>query len=225
MTSLGAAGCPCDTENDMQRKKLWMRRRALARRDALEPDERRRKSSAVCAQLSALYDEASARLEERAPVVAAYCSFGSEVRLDEFVAYVWSAGGTVAFPCMQRGEGEGRARMVMRLVSREAYTHAMGDAPDEAPFLTKATKAFLPDDERLAAFPVVKANDIDMVAVPLVAFDERGGRLGYGGGNYDEFLAGLRSDAVVSGVAYNEQRVECVPREKHDRMLPRIICA
>ena len=65
--------------------------------------------------------------------------------------------------------------------------------------------------------------DLDAVAVPLVAFDDAGNRLGYGGGNYDQLLPRLRADAVVIGIAFDEQRVETVPCEPHDIALPRVV--
>ena len=58
---------------------------------------------------------------------------------------------------------------------------------------------------------------------PEVAFDDAGRRLGYGGGNYDQLLPRLRADAVVIGIAFDEQRVETVPCEPHDIALPRVV--
>jgi len=46
------------------------------------------------------------------------------------------------------------------------------------------------------------------VVVPGLAFDRRGGRLGYGGGNYDKFLRRLPADAVLIGLAFSEQIVQ-----------------
>ena len=44
------------------------------------------------------------------------------------------------------------------------------------------------------------------MVVPLVAFDDAGRRLGYGGGNYDQLLPRLRADAVVIGIAFDEPK-------------------
>ncbi len=44
-------------------------------------------------------------------------------------------------------------------------------------------------------------SSIDWVLVPLLAFDRRGHRVGYGKGFYDRFLAGCRSDARKIGLS------------------------
>ncbi len=49
---------------------------------------------------------------------------------------------------------------------------------------------------------VIAANSIDMVFVPLLAFDLRGYRVGYGKGFYDRFLPGCRTDAIKLGFSY-----------------------
>ena len=43
---------------------------------------------------------------------------------------------------------------------------------------------------------------IDLVIVPLLCFDERGYRVGYGKGLYDKFLARCRPDCIKVGLSY-----------------------
>ncbi|MXP62149.1 5-formyltetrahydrofolate cyclo-ligase [Roseomonas sp. M0104] len=58
----------------------------------------------------------------------------------------------------------------------------------------------------------------DFLLVPLLAFDRRGMRLGYGGGYYDRTLAGLPGARAI-GVAYAVQEVPELPVGAHDQPL------
>lgn len=51
---------------------------------------------------------------------------------------------------------------------------------------------------------VIEPSAIDLVLVPLLCFDERGYRVGYGKGYYDRFLAQCRPDVVKLGLSYFE---------------------
>jgi 5-formyltetrahydrofolate cyclo-ligase len=65
----------------------------------------------------------------------------------------------------------------------------------------------------------------DVVIVPLLGFDQWGGRLGFGGGFYDRTLQDLRSKKpiVAIGVAFEIQRVFEVPTEPTDQPLDWIV--
>jgi 5-formyltetrahydrofolate cyclo-ligase len=61
----------------------------------------------------------------------------------------------------------------------------------------------------------------DVLLVPLLAFDRKGYRLGYGGGFYDRTLEKLRAIKKVTaiGIAYAGQEVGAVLRDEHDQHL------
>ncbi len=65
----------------------------------------------------------------------------------------------------------------------------------------------------------------EVVIVPLLAWDARGYRLGYGGGFYDRTLDGLRSRGRVLavGFAYAAQEVAEVPIDQFDQRLDAIV--
>ena len=46
------------------------------------------------------------------------------------------------------------------------------------------------------------ADEIDMILVPLLCFDKKGYRVGYGKGYYDRFLSSCRSDCLKIGCSY-----------------------
>jgi 5-formyltetrahydrofolate cyclo-ligase len=51
---------------------------------------------------------------------------------------------------------------------------------------------------------VVETEKIDLVLVPLLCFDFRGFRVGYGKGFYDRFLKNCRADCLKIGLSYFE---------------------
>ncbi|HET8997791.1 MAG TPA: 5-formyltetrahydrofolate cyclo-ligase [Acetobacteraceae bacterium] len=73
--------------------------------------------------------------------------------------------------------------------------------------------------ERFGTFRPVGQDVVpDFLLVPLLAFDRRGYRVGYGGGFYDRTLAAL-PHAFALGVAYAAQQVDAVPTGPHDKRL------
>ena len=74
----------------------------------------------------------------------------------------------------------------------------------------------------------IKANKrikpLDLIFVPGRAFDKKGGRLGRGGGHYDQLLEKWDSSIRV-GVAFREQMVKKVPSEAHDVFMDVVISA
>lgn len=62
-------------------------------------------------------------------------------------------------------------------------------------------------------------SEIEAIVVPGVAFDERGGRLGYGRGYYDTLLSGACAGVPTVGIAFDEQVVAEVPCEERDERM------
>ena len=59
----------------------------------------------------------------------------------------------------------------------------------------------------------------DLVLVPLVAFDNKLNRIGYGKGYYDRYLrkvAKIKNKAIFLGIAYSFQKCKSIPINKHD---------
>ena len=130
--------------------------------------------------------------------VSAFSAVGDEISPLPLVLKVLDCGHPVCLPVMQ---GKGR------------------------PLLFRSWK---PGDETTAAvwgihepLPSAPAVEPDVLLVPLLAFDARGYRLGYGGGFYDRTLADLRArkPIVAIGVAFDEQRIDDVPHTAEDQRL------
>lgn len=196
--------------------KAKLRRAVIARRDAIDLDVRAAKSAVICARLV----ERLGRSDPAAPhTVAVYAAMGSEADPAAFAAAAAARGWRVVYPCMLSASDAAACgqRMCMRTV-------AAGDV-SATPFITHPTRAFAATDIDNNRCPIVPAAELDMVVVPLVAFDRTGARLGYGGGCYDRYLPMLSPACQIIGIAFDEQRVEHVPTEAHDQPLPNIISA
>lgn len=196
--------------------KAELRRAMIARRDDLDLDVRAAKSADICARLVELLGRSDAAAPR---TVAVYAAMGSEADPAAFAAAAAVRGRRVAYPCMLSA-AEATAcgqRMCMRAV-------AVDDA-SAAPFIAHPTRAFTAMDIDSSRFPIVPAEALDMVVVPLVAFDRTGARLGYGGGCYDRYLPTVAPKCLIVGIAFDEQRVDHVPTDAHDLPLPHIISA
>ena len=196
--------------------KAELRRAVIARRDAIDLNARAAKSAVICARLVEMLE----RVGSEAPrTVAAYAATGSEVDPAAFAAAAADCGWQVAYPCMLSAADAAACgqRMCMRAVTA-------GDV-GTAPFIAHPTRTFAATDIDSDRFPIVAAEALDMIVVPLVAFDRTGARLGYGGGCYDRYLPTVSASCQIVGIAFDEQRVDHVPTDVHDLPLPNIISA
>lgn len=196
--------------------KAELRRAVIARRDALDLDVQAAKSADICARLVELLGSS----DPAAPrTVAVYAAIGSEIDPAAFAAAAAKHGWRVAYPCMLSAADTVACgqRMCMRAIS--------ADDASAAPFIAHPTRAFAATDVDSDHFPIVPAEALDMIIVPLVAFDRAGARLGYGGGCYDRYLPTLSPACQIIGIAFDEQRVDHVPTDAHDLPLPHIISA
>ena len=63
-----------------------------------------------------------------------------------------------------------------------------------------------------------------LVLVPLLAFNESGFRLGYGGGFYDKYFSSQEEkDIIKVGLGFSFQKVNEIPIENHDQKLDWIL--
>lgn len=104
----------------------------------------------------------------------------------------------------------------------------------KADFATSSMQHFLDDaaleidsndygvPEPIAGNPV-DADEIDMVIVPLLAFDQRGYRVGYGKGFYDRFMAGCKPGTKFIGLSFFEAINVIDDVNEHDMRLHQCI--
>lgn len=78
-------------------------------------------------------------------------------------------------------------------------------------------------DLRSVAEKVVTAEELDLIMVPGVAFDRRGGRTGHGKGYYDKLLEHARPDAPLVALAFECQLFDEIPMQVHDIYMDKVI--
>lgn len=179
---------------DVEKKKI--RREVLALRNALPPAELEGMSKSICrrfARLPVLKDCKS---------VMIFLSFGSEVNTDYIIERLWRQGKKVFVP-------------LCKPETREMEIFPIASFADVEPgyFGIREPKKNIQ--------PPVSKDAIDMVLVPAVAFDRKGFRVGYGGGYYDRFLAGMKAPKL--GLAFSCQIIPAVPVGEYDQAVESVI--
>lgn len=159
---------------ELKRAKRRIRREVLAARDAL-PDAHR---DAVGARIVDRFLELPE--VEAATTVMLYWSFGSEVPTGRLIQRLHERGVAVALP---RVEGSDLVPVPF----------APGDATGPTSFGAREPAGGL----------TIARDRLDVVAVPGVAFDRAGRRIGYGGGYYDRLLP--TTSAVAVALAFDVQ--------------------
>ena len=62
----------------------------------------------------------------------------------------------------------------------------------------------------------ISTEQIEVVFIPLLAFDLRGNRVGYGKGFYDDFLNNCSKDTLKIGLSFFEAEANIADVEPHD---------
>ncbi len=182
-----------DPSTPLDATKTALRQAALSRRGALSPAERAQAALALTIHAMAWLPHAPAASR----LVAGYHALKGEIDPAPLLAALAAAGYALALP-----------RMVDEGLAFHAYR--AGDPLEKGAFGVA---------EPLASAPMVQPG---IILAPLVAFDRRGHRLGYGKGFYDRaFVA--HPAALGIGLAFGVQEVVRVPDEAHDRPLAAII--
>ena len=70
---------------------------------------------------------------------------------------------------------------------------------------------------------IIDTKKLDLVLMPGITFDRQGNRLGYGLAYYDRFLTQLSPATLIVALAYSFQVVSSLPREEHDQTVDFII--
>jgi 5-formyltetrahydrofolate cyclo-ligase len=171
--------------------KEQLRRDILRRRDAIPPDKRAAKDFLIKERLLSLPEFVEAK------TVLFYASFRSEVDTIGMVNDSLKAGKRVGLP---RVDKQRHLLLLFEIVKMSELSAGYIGIPEP------------PLRDEMA----MEIEDIDIIIVPGVAFDNSCNRIGYGAGYYDILLSKRKKKTPVIALAYEEQFVGAIPAEKHD---------
>ena len=167
--------------NSVADNKQELRARMRALRKAIPENERAVIDAVICENVLAC------EAYRQASVVLTYLSMGAEVDTRGIIEVAWQTGKTVAIP---RCVGPRQMRW-FRITAFDGLEKS--DFGVEEPAVDEENEQLMTGNGMVAL-------------VPALAFDERGYRLGYGGGFYDTFLAEFEGTSI--GLCRSAQFVE-----------------
>ncbi len=178
-----AAGALPALGKDFSGDKAALRKALLARRAAIDPDQKREWDARIGAQLLAWWAERQDAGLHVDSALGVYWPLRGEPDLQEAYAKLAQAGVQLALPVV---------------LEKHAPLTFASWTPGE-PMVKDGMGVAVPAGHRLTALPPV-------IVVPCLGFNESAFRLGYGGGYYDRTLA-ARPRPTAIGVAYACQQV------------------
>ena len=187
-----------------QSSKIELRRRLRAQRNALSTQEQKNAAHNIAVTLT------RTRLFRASRRIACYFANDGEIELIRILAHIWNCGKIAYMPLLPRGQRR-RMRFAPARPEVEFRPNRLGILEPIAP-----------------AHEWLDARSLDLVLLPLVAFDSAGNRLGRGGGFYDRTLDFLHQQRQwrrpkLLGLAHDFQRVHTIEPELWDVPLTGVI--
>ncbi|MGK5510023.1 5-formyltetrahydrofolate cyclo-ligase [Brevibacillus formosus] len=183
---------------DQKTNKKQLRSHILERRKSMSAKEREQLSREVCEHLLSHERLADAK------TIMAFHPFGDELDILPFLHEAKKRGQDIWLPLTNVAE---RRLIPYRYTGPHMLKQGVYGIWEPDPALAEEADVL----------------HLDAIIVPGVAFDNKGGRMGYGGGYYDRFLATLKKLPFLVGVGFSIQVVEHVPLESHDVLLDAVV--
>lgn len=140
--------------------------------------------------------------------ISIFLSFDGEIETKPIIEYLWQQNKSVYLP----------------IIHPFVSTHLLFIQYTPNSQLIKNKYGIL--EPVLNVLDVIPYQKLDIVFTPLVAFDNRGYRLGMGGGFYDRLLANYKADQILPiGLGFACQKVQRLQNQPWDIQLPEIIYA
>jgi len=165
-----------------------LRQQIREKRRALSDGEREQAAFLLCERI------ASSRDYQQSKHIAFYLSNDGEMDLGLLIEHAWQQGKHCYLP-----------------VLAEPNTQRLWFIPFTPETKLKPNRFGIPEPVHSHSSRILKTLSLDLILMPLVAFDEQGNRMGMGGGFYDRTLAFLRQRKYwhkpnLLGIAYEFQK-------------------
>lgn len=171
--------------------KKSIRKEIIARRNSLTSEAVIEKSAAIQRKVLEL------PVYRESKTIGFYASFNNEVSTAIIFEKAVEDGKKVLFPCIRKADKE------------LAFLHVRGwEELESGPFGIMAP--FIREGEGDCL------SEADLLLIPGVSYDVKGGRIGYGGGFYDRTLYKLAKLPFIVALAYEFQVLDEVPVLNHD---------
>lgn len=179
--------------------KAELRKELLSKRDNLREKEIEVKSVMIKGRLFNLSEFRDANF------ILFYAAFRNEVKTESMIKEALLSGKRVALPIVSKKKD--------RLLISEIKDYDKELAPGAYNIPEQKEKY-----QKLKLF-----HEVDLVILPGVGFDEKGNRLGYGGGFYDRLLSETDHRVTLIGLAYEIQITPRIHRSPHDVRVDKIV--
>jgi 5-formyltetrahydrofolate cyclo-ligase len=178
-----------------------LKKQKLQLRDALSPEKQQQYSCCITEQVLKI------DCFQKAATVFVYVDFRSEVQTRSLIQKMLILGKKVIVP-------------VTLLQERDLLPIQITNMDND---LAPGYASILEPIEGIRRTNCVLPGSIDLIFLPGSVFDERGGRMGYGGGFYDRFVSQKAPQAHRIGLCYELQVVEEAPLQDHDERMDMIV--
>ncbi|GEM_PF-24923 len=181
---------------NVRSEKVKLRKEVLLERNKLTPEEIAKKSRTIAEKLFSLDEFIKAK------TILFFASFGTEVETQSLIGKSLIQG----------------KRVILPRVNKDKKKLDLYEIKDLKKLIPGSYGIPEPDPSQAT---LIEPEEIDLVIVPGIVFDEKGNRIGYGGGYYDRLLRKISRYKKTSfiGVAFDFQVRQTIPQEAVDRQL------
>lgn len=178
----------------MREPKENVRRILRERKEAMLPEERLEKSRRICNHLMDTIPDGE--------TVMVFTSKEKEVNTKPLIHSLFEQKNPVVVPIIQKADVSLRLSYLRDFAALVPSTFGV--------------------PEPIGSEIPARAEDIDIIILPMLGFDRSGGRIGYGAGYYDRFLA-KNPNLKKIGIAFACQEFEGLPVDENDIRMDMII--